>query len=293
MKVNLGKIMEHEFTPFRMNKLISDIEKALIRVQDVKEQDTIYRTKSNILTAGLNAASHTETAHASTSDPWTGGNTCIYSGGAVTFTDIADAPSIGAVRTIIPQAGDVWTDGAVFDVNDGSNYTCVAGDVLRLEAVTLSTFRVSTITRAALIAPTAFGAGLSSDQTITTATFTKVQLDTEEFDLGGYYDNVTNYRYTPLVEGYYQFNFSGSSIPSTGTVSRTIVQIYKNGASVKRGGDLGAGIAGYGVTGAALVYMNGSTDYVELWMYITAATAAKIWGSPVLTYLNGFLARAV
>jgi hypothetical protein len=32
---------------------------------------------------------------------------------------------------------------------------------------------------------------------------TKVQIDTEVFDTDRYYDNTTNYRFTPLVAGKY------------------------------------------------------------------------------------------
>src|SRR6056300_1669589 len=51
----------------------------------------------------------------------------------------------------------------------------------------------------------AFEAHLSADQFISDAVTTVVQFDTEVLDTDNYYDNSTNYRYTPLVAGKYFF----------------------------------------------------------------------------------------
>ena len=49
----------------------------------------------------------------------------------------------------------------------------------------------------------AFFADLSSNQTITTSTFTKVQFNNEILDSDSNYDNATNYRFTPTTAGKY------------------------------------------------------------------------------------------
>ena len=49
----------------------------------------------------------------------------------------------------------------------------------------------------------AFRAALDSNQSVSATTWTKLQLDREDFDSTGDYDNTTNYRFTPSVEGYY------------------------------------------------------------------------------------------
>ncbi len=99
----------------------------------------------NLTSASLNEAVHTEAAHATTSDIWTGGNTCLLSGSAVTFTDVADAPAVGAVREVIANAAHIITDNAALEVDGNANYTCAVGDLLRFEAKTTSTFRVSVV----------------------------------------------------------------------------------------------------------------------------------------------------
>jgi hypothetical protein len=74
----------------------------------------------------------------------------------------------------------------------------------------------------------AFSAYLSSSQSISSSTFTKVQCNTEEFDTNSNYDNATNYRFTPTVAGYYQI--SGCINFSSTTKAEFLTTIYKNGS---------------------------------------------------------------
>ncbi len=102
--------------------------------------DTIQTTAAN--TPARLAATASVAAHATTSDVWTARET-ILTGTAVTFTDIADAPYVGAVAWVYQNAAHIWTDGAVFDVQGGANYTATIGDWVRINAVTVSTFDVT------------------------------------------------------------------------------------------------------------------------------------------------------
>jgi len=106
----------------------------------------------------------------------------------------------------------------------------------------------------------AFSAYLGSNQSISSATFTKVQCNTEEFDTNSNYDNATNYRFTPTVAGYYQVNVRTNS-----TVASTLLicSLYKNGVEFKRGNDFRVSLnASTGITSSFLLYLNGSTDYI-------------------------------
>ena len=69
----------------------------------------------------------------------------------------------------------------------------------------------------------AFEAYLSSNQTLSDATTTKVQYDTEVFDTDGCYDNSTNYRFTPTEPGKY-FVYIANSV-SADAAARAI-QVY-------------------------------------------------------------------
>jgi hypothetical protein len=99
----------------------------------------------NMSAKSVNGAVHTEAAHATTSDIWTGGNTCLLSGSVVTFTDVADAPQAGAIRYVVANAAHVITDNAALEMDGNANYTCAANDVLMFTAKTTSTFRVNVL----------------------------------------------------------------------------------------------------------------------------------------------------
>ena len=169
-------------------------------------------------------------------------------------------------------------------------------------AITLSAPAVSGTNTATLPAATgtvmvsgnmpAFSAYRSTtNQSISNATATKVQLNTEEFDTNSNFDSTTNYRFTPTVAGYYQIN--GAIGFNTTTMTLCIIWIYKNGSQYKRGNQIAAtqSTDSVGVV-SSLVYFNGSTDYVELYGYINATVGSPIFvGSSDLTYLNGTLVR--
>jgi len=157
--------------------------------------------------------------------------------------------------------------------------------------LTLPTTSGTVITTGSTFAGTgpAFSAYLASGQTITASTYTKVQINTEEFDTNSNYDNATNYRFTPTVAGYYQVNGSIRYDAST-TPTRAIIGIYKNGAEFKRGNDLGNNSTQAIVS--TLVYFNGSTDYVELWAYITAVTAIIGTAGQALVYFQASMVRS-
>jgi len=131
----------------------------------------------------------------------------------------------------------------------------------------------------------------NASQSVTSATFTKIRIDTLDatFPNTGY-DPTTNFRFTPAVAGYYQIN--GSVTVAGTSISGAIVSIYKNGAEYKRGTQIfTTATNNLDPTVASLVYLNGSTDYVELYGYV-AASAAPAFGIGVTqTYFNGCMVR--
>jgi len=136
----------------------------------------------------------------------------------------------------------------------------------------------------------AFGAYLSANQSVTSGVWTKVLCNTEEFDTNSNYDNATNYRFQPTVAGYYQVNGATNCEGST-TRSRVICSVWKNGVEYKRGGDqnyTNCQIASV----STIVYLNGSTDYVELYGLVVASTALFNGITIYNTWINGNLVRA-
>jgi hypothetical protein len=127
----------------------------------------------------------------------------------------------------------------------------------------------------------AFRAYASSETTITNNTAQKVTLATEEWDTANCF---ASSRFTPNVAGYYQVNY-GIRMPSATNVQ---VSLYKNGSQVSMGSLVGS----FNSTGSDLVYLNGTTDYIELFAYHFTGGSAAVAITSTGTFMSGFLARA-
>jgi hypothetical protein len=138
--------------------------------------------------------------------------------------------------------------------------------------LTLPTTSGTVITTASTFGGTgpAFSAYNTSSQSVSNNTFTKVTLQTEVFDTN---NNFASSRFTPTVAGYYQIN---GLLRVTGTsITGAIAVLYKNGSVYTYGqtfDGLSPTSAQIGVS--EVIYMDGSTDYVELYGYITATSPA-------------------
>ena len=115
----------------------------------------------------------------------------------------------------------------------------------------------------------AFSAYQSSAQTLTTGTATLLQFQTKEFDTASAFNNTGStvgsapaYSFNPQVAGYYQLN-TGFAVASTAT--SLIIYFYKNGTTYKQTNN--PTTAG-SIAGSILVYLNGSTDYVQVYGYM-------------------------
>tara|TARA_R100001443_G_scaffold83938_1_gene90690 strand:- start:288 stop:767 length:480 start_codon:yes stop_codon:yes gene_type:complete len=78
----------------------------------------------------------------------------------------------------------------------------------------------------------AFQVSLSSNQSISNSSATKVQFDTEVFDSDDKYDNSSNYRFTPAVAGKYHVTAKVSYADASAEGKYQQVYIFKNGSSV-------------------------------------------------------------
>jgi len=115
----------------------------------------------------------------------------------------------------------------------------------------------------------AFSAYGNSSYSATSGVDTKVRFQTERFDTANCFDNVTNYRFTPNVAGYYQVNYIGRYQASSVNIS--YVMLFKNGSLYIVGSQLmgmSSGTIYIDMSASDLVYMNGTTDYLEVYMHI-------------------------
>lgn len=195
-------------------------------------------------------------------------------GGDVTITN-SMATAIDAKGDLIAGTGsDTFSRLAV-----GTN-----GQVLTADS-TAST-GIKWATPASTTLP-AFSAYTSADQTPTVNVWTKINFNTEVFDTDSNF-NTSTYRFTPTTAGYYQINGTlDINMTSSGS---NLLALYKNGTLDKYFSQQ-TGSGERSLSSSVVVYLNGSTDYVELYGRGTAGTVTFYSGQSV-TYFSGIGIRA-
>jgi len=131
----------------------------------------------------------------------------------------------------------------------------------------------------------AFSVYKSGNQSMTSATWTEVTWDAEEFDTAGFF---SNNRFTPQIAGYYQINFSINQ--STGTGNAILARLMKNGSTYRFGSyhyHSSSEIDDYQQWASIMVYMNGSTDYLTVDAYGIGLTTIN--GGATQSNFQGFL----
>jgi len=126
----------------------------------------------------------------------------------------------------------------------------------------------------------AFAAYSGTTQNISNNVATKINIDTENFDTNSNY-STSSYRFTPTVAGYYQVNgvcrIAGTSI-GAGNIS-----IFLNGSEYSRGTEFNTSVSNVPqMTVSDIIYMNGSTDYIELYGLCNA-------NSPQFQVVNAYI----
>ena len=138
----------------------------------------------------------------------------------------------------------------------------------------------------------AFSAYPSAGSTnISSSTWTKVTLDTELYDTNS---NFASSRFTPTIAGYYQINFLINTGASNNNAYWSFAAIYKNGSvyaqntPVFPSGDIQA----YGNQISQVIYMNGSSDYLEFYVNVYVASGTPSYGGATTgTLVSGVLSR--
>jgi hypothetical protein len=167
-----------------------------------------------------------------------------------------------------------------------------AGGGITLDAASTATDKTVTIparTGNVAIDGPAFSAYPSATQSISSGTTTKIQFNTEDFDTASCYNNtgstvggIPAYAFLPNVAGYYQVNLVVSCVAAIGIQPA----IFKNGSYYTYGNYSTTSQWG---SASTLVYMNGSTDYIDGYIYTAASTTTQ---AGVAIKFQAFLARA-
>lgn len=132
----------------------------------------------------------------------------------------------------------------------------------------------------------------SSIQTVTSGVWTKVQCQVATLDNTTAYDTVTNFRFTPQRAGYYAVSWRVLTQSNTDTTTVFQSGIYKNGSPYCYGGSMvttANPVTSGGSAGASIVYLNGTTDYIELWVIITATNPSVYFGEGVTYWTAHYL----
>lgn len=139
----------------------------------------------------------------------------------------------------------------------------------------------------------AFSAYMSTALNVAQATWTKLTVNTKNFDTNNNF-NISLYRFLPTVAGYYQINASTIAGPN-GALQVANFAIYKNGAELSKTVQAwNANISwGVGLSLSEVIYFNGTTDYVELYGYIQDNGGGSYFGANSSTRFSGNLVRAV
>lgn len=148
------------------------------------------------------------------------------------------------------------TNGVTFPDNStqsktGANATNITAGVL------LQSYGGSNVSSIPVFS--AVGAGVSTNAN----TKTKIPYTSTNFQANTTFDT-TNYRFLPNVAGYYQINGAIQYQGASSTSNYAQILLYKNGSQYAQGAlitTLQYVIATY----SDVVYLNGSTDYVEIW----------------------------
>jgi hypothetical protein len=143
-----------------------------------------------------------------------------------------------------------------------------------------------------------FSAYQSTQQaTLTSGVLTLIQFQTKEWDTGTCFNNTGStvtlngvsapqYSFAPNVAGYYQVS-AGVAVASS--VVYMLLFLYKNGAQYKRYTNTNSATVA-GVNGSLLVYLNGTSDYVQL--YCQQGANQQLVNSSDNTYFQAVMVRS-
>lgn len=210
-----------------------------------------------------------------------------------TFT-ATDTITSSKMNNIIDQT-TITTDaiiGTTLDVASGKlkiRSQGITSNEMGANSVVTDAITDSNVTQAKLASNVAgngpaFRAYAATSTSMPSGSEVKITLDAESFDTNS---NFSNSRFTPTVSGYYIIQ---GAIGATSAVSSLVAQIRKNGVTHSSGTQIGAGASSVGTLVSDIIYLNGSTDYVELYGYAVGGTNSS--SNSASTYFAGCLIRS-
>jgi hypothetical protein len=202
------------------------------------------------------------------------------SGSAIKFVSYSKNPVIVASGSNVK----IWLgfNGA----GSGSSFSLQNGDTATLTTDGVAWYVIDGSVLHPYAARSAFMVSTTYVQSIASAVSTKVKLDGKEFDVLGEFD-VTTSRFRASTPGKYLL--SGTVDVAAGVVGAGVLCfLYKNSEQYKTGATTRfAATTHTGASVTAVVDMNGSTDYVELFAYQDTNATQLIAAGTSTTYFSG------
>lgn len=189
------------------------------------------------------------------------------------FIDFSCLTSSHALVTITPASGSITGQ---------SNIVIGNGDSLRLYTDGSNWFIDNLF-----LNPVNFKVYLANAQSVATGSFVKVKYDTKQWDIGGFFDIVTNFRYTPLMPGKYNLGMA-ACVLFNATAAFASVALYKNGAAVTEN-NIGSTTTVNAISCpfVSSESMNGSTDYLEVFVQHNAGSNKNLQVGAIDTWFFG------
>lgn len=141
------------------------------------------------------------------------------------------------------------------------------------------------------------GAGV---QNISSGVYNLVSFDTEEYDTASSYNNTGStvgstpaWAFKPSVAGYYLVSSSCDLLGNAGTLVATTLGVFKNGGNFKATAPVNSGYTGSEsvMSVSAVVYLDGVSDYIQIYAYGSATSPRVAAGQP-WTFFQASLLRA-
>ena len=231
------------------------------------------------------------------------GNKTLTLGGTLVSSDIVEVHYLNIVsQTVAPSSGSVGSSQLTADSITGQTAETSIADDDTIIIHDTSASSLKKMTKANFVSgiggtntPT-FRARLTTDQSISNTTHTKVQFNTEDYDTASAYDNSTNYRFTvPSGQaGKYFITTSIYLLPANeSNLSFSTVSLRKNGTTVQESNSDFRGGRIYNFTNFLTGILDLSVgDYLEVFAYTSATSTVVIKNSNAvagsLNIFNGF-----
>ena len=200
---------------------------------------------------------------------------------ARTLGNIGDAlTSSVSILTVVSNVG-IGTS----TINSGNSLAVYGGNVVIGTTNNGIKFSDGSMQTTASASGPTFSAYMSAAPSLSGAT--KLPFDTTYFNVGSCY-NVSTYRFTPNVAGYYQVGIIMRSGEGNSTAAQHLTSLYKNGARFAYTQNYTSGQP-YNGSISGIIYFNGSTDYVKAYFEASGGTPVVNYGINAAMFSAGMI----